>query len=362
MTSINVSDVEQLYSAVNVPGHEGAKIVLSPGTYVLSVADPGGGSRLNKGRLELQRDMSLHGVTGDRSAVVIDATGLPDDSVLLPLPHQATNHTAPVRMGRGNNTIEWLTVLASPSGGGAGIATELDGTANTRIRIAHVVSRGASRGLDVRNGGVPNAGRRIDADIVENECIGPATNAANGIRVANFPGANGGVVVATMSGNRTHGYQMGCLVANNRASNATVQVRSAGDRFYANGLGCLVMGGRGTSAESSSSNSVRFEAHGSEFVDNTAALGNDRGGILVVGGVSSDNGASHNTVAVELFGSKVSDNFSPDFKALGARQDMTAGPLGTDNHVTIELHGVSKHIEVVPPPDPSSTNTVTVIR
>jgi hypothetical protein len=362
MPSINVADVEQLYSAVNGSGHEGATIILAAGRYVLSATDGGGVARPNKGRLELQRDMSLHGFTGDRSAVVIDATGLPDDSVLLPLPHQATNHTAPVRMGRGSNTIEWLTVLGSSMGGGAGIATELDGTENTRVRIAHVVLRGTSRGLDVRNGGVANAGRRIDADIVENECIGPATNAANGIRLANFPGANGGVVVATMSGNRTHGFQMGCLVANNRASNATVQVRSAGDRFYANGLGCFVMGGRGTTAEGANSNSTSFEAHGSEFVDNTAALGNDRGGILVVGGVSSDNGASHNTVAVELFGSKVSGNFSPDFRALGARQDVTAGVLGTDNHVRIELHGVSKHLEVVPPPDPNSTNTVTVIR
>jgi hypothetical protein len=62
--------------------------------------------------------------------------------------------------------------------------------------------------------------------------------------------------VASMSGNRTHGYPTGCLVGNNRASNATVRVRSSGDRFFANALGCMVMGGRGTTAENANSNSI----------------------------------------------------------------------------------------------------------
>jgi hypothetical protein len=357
--TVPVADVEQLYCAVNNPGYEGAAIILAPGTYVLSATDGGGVARPNKGRLELQRDMSLHGVTGDRSAVVIDATGLPDSSVSLPLPQQPTNRTAPVRIGRGSNTIEWLTVIGSP-GAAAGIATELEGTASTRIRVAHVVSSGCSRGLDVRNTSAANAGRRIDAEIVENELIGPATGAAQGIRLANFPGTDGGAVVATMSGNRTHGYQTGCLAVNNRASNGTVQVRSSGDRFFANGLGCQVIGGTGRpGGENADANSTRFEAHGSEFVDNTASLaGAEQGGISVIGGSAN---ASNNTVSVALWGSKVSGYPGADFEAFGARADA-GGTAGTNNHVTIELHGVSKHIDIPePPPDPGN-NTVTVIR
>jgi len=362
MPSQTVADVEHLYSAVNDVANEGATITLAPGTYVLSATDGGGGDRPNKGRLELQRDMSLRGVTGDRSAAVIDATGLPELSLTLPLPNQGTNRTAPVRIGRGSNAIEWLTVIGS-TGAAAGIATDLDGFTNTRIRVAHVVSSGASRGVDVRNAGTINAGRRIDAHIEENEFIGPMTGAANGIRLANFPGANGGVVVATMSGNRTHGFQMGCLIGNNRASNATVEVRSSGDRFFANGLGCFVMGGQGTTAENANSNSASFAAHGSEFVDNTAALGTDRGGIFVIGGTStSENAASHNTVSVELIGSKVSGNTAAEFQAFGARKGTTEGPAGTDNHVTIELQGVSKQLDVMTPSAPNGTNTVTVIR
>src|SRR5512147_48985 len=114
-STLDVADVEQLYRAVNDPAHEGAAIILAPGTYVLSAADGGGAPRPNGGRLELQRDMSMYGVTGNRSAVVIDTTGLPAASVNLPLPQQPTNRTAPVRIGRGRNTIEWLTVLGSPA-------------------------------------------------------------------------------------------------------------------------------------------------------------------------------------------------------------------------------------------------------
>lgn len=364
---INVADVEQLYFAVNDPANAGAAITLAPGTYVLSATDGAGVARPNRGRLELQRDMSLYGVTGDRSAVVIDATRLPDASVSLPQPNQPSNRTAPVRIGRGSNSIEWLTVLGSPAAA-AGIATELDGTASTRIRVAHVVSSGATRGVDVRNSTAANAGRRIDADIVENEFIGPTqeTEVANGIRLVNFPGADGGVIVATMSGNRTHGYQTGCLVGNNRTSNATVQVQSSGDQFFANALGCLVMGGRGTTAENANSNSTSLAALGSEFVDNTASFGADRGGIVVVGGWStSENVASHNTVSVALYGSKVSGNLGVNFQAFGARKEAPSGIAGTDNHVTIELHGVSKQIDVLrtaSSPDSNNTNTVTVIQ
>jgi len=51
---------------------------------------------------------------------------------------------------------------------------------------------------------------------------------------------------------------------------------------------------------------------------------------------------------------------------LGALEDALLGIAGTNNRATIELHGVSKKIEVQTtaslPTDPSGTNTVTVIR
>lgn len=364
-TVLYAADVEQLYTEVNDPENEGAAIVLAPGTYVLSAKNAAGDARPFDGRLELQRDMSLYGIAGDRSAVVIDATGLPASSFSV-----SFGRTAPVRIGRGSNTIEWLTVQGNPAAA-AGIATELAGTASTRIRVAHVISGGSSRGVDVRNVGAANAGRRMDAEIVENEFFGPTQviGMAEGIRVANFVGANGGVIDATLSGNRTHGFQLGCIVANNQSSNAFVQVRSSGDRFFANVLGCMIVGGLSTTMNVANSNSTMFEAHGSQFVDNTAPIpGFDPGGILVVGGRATiqPNRTSFNTVSVALWGSKVSGNLGPNFAALGALKDALSGIAGTNNRATIELHGVSKQIDVQAtaslPTDPNGTNTVAVIR
>ncbi|HEX5075395.1 MAG TPA: hypothetical protein VFW03_19445 [Gemmatimonadaceae bacterium] len=367
--ALTVADVEQLYSAVNDPANEGAAITLAAGTYVLSAKDAEGVARPNAGRLELQQDMSLFGVTDDRSAVVIDATGLPASSVTDPQPQQSTNRTAPVRIGRGSNTIEWLTVLGSPAAA-AGIAAELGGTPSTRIRVAHVVSGGTSRGIDVRSGGASMAGRRVDAEIVDNELFGPTQVVGNseGIRLSNFVGADGGVIVAMLSGNRVHGFQLGCVVSNNRSSNATVNVRSSGDRFFGNGHGCDIVGGLVTQATGgANSNSTKFEAHGSQFVDNTIN-GAESGGVFVVGGQSGiqANATSDNTVLVALWGSKVSDNLGVNFRATGANQNPRSGLAGTNNHVTIELHGVSKQIDVQAtaslPVDLTGTNTVTVIR
>lgn len=367
---VHVANVEQLYAAVNDPANAGAAITLSPGVYVLSAMNGAGVGRPNAGRLELQRDMSLYGVTGDRSAVVIDATRLPALSMAVPAP---LTRTGPVRIGRGSNAIEWLTLLADPSAAG-GIAAELPGTLSTRIRIAHVVSGGGSRGVDVRSVGAANAGRRVDAEIIDNEFFGPPENQivgmSEGIRLVNFVGANNGVIVATLSGNRVHGFQLGCIIANNRSSNAVVRARSSGDRFFANALGCLIAGGLSQATTGVANwNSTTFEAHGSQFTDDTASIGDEEpAGIRVVGGLSTvqPNVASNNTVSVALWGTKVERNLGVNFEAFGARHLALTGLAGTNNHVTIELHGVSKRLEVVAtaslPPEPAGTNTVTVIR
>jgi hypothetical protein len=71
-------------------------------------------------------------------------------------------------------------------------------------------------------------------------------------------------------------------------------------------------------------------------------------------------------VSVALWGSKVSDNQGVNFEAYGARMEPPSAVAGTNNHVTIELHGVSKQIDVQAaasqPVDLTGTNTVTVIR
>src|SRR5262245_21601418 len=67
-SSVFVSNVADLYSAVNNPANAGAQVWIAPGTYTLVRNFPNGG------RLELQEGMSLIGQTSDPSFVVIDAS------------------------------------------------------------------------------------------------------------------------------------------------------------------------------------------------------------------------------------------------------------------------------------------------
>ncbi|MEP6903708.1 MAG: hypothetical protein ABJA66_18440, partial [Actinomycetota bacterium] len=130
---VSVATVEELYAAVNNPSNVGNQIVLAPGVYLLSVNDSNGVARPNGGRLEFQENMSLQGVVGDRGAVVIDAANLPAGSFTSAPPVPLT---AAIRMGRGTNSIEWLTA-SNAVNGASNIETDLV-SATTNIRVAHV--------------------------------------------------------------------------------------------------------------------------------------------------------------------------------------------------------------------------------
>src|SRR5262245_33805197 len=58
---IEVSNIEELYTAVNEPTHAGAIVVLASGRYALTTRNPSGQMRANGGRLVLQPDMTLVG-------------------------------------------------------------------------------------------------------------------------------------------------------------------------------------------------------------------------------------------------------------------------------------------------------------
>ena len=358
--AITVADVERLYAAVNDPANAGAEIVLAPGTYVLSATNSGGVARPNGGRLELQPDMSLSGVSGDRSAVVLDFSALPAASF------NVAGKSSAIRIGRGNNSVEWLTIVGNASSA-AGVETDLVGSSPTRVAIAHIVAHGSIRGVDVRNSGVAMNGRSIVARIEDNDFSG----GKEGIRVLNESGVIGGRIDVTMSGNRSHDNNVGCIVEHNRASSGSLRVRSSGDQFEHNNIGCLIGGGLVNGVGAANSNTTVFEGHGDAFIDNTLVVNGatDAGGLLVIAAETPNapNSASHNSVTVQFWGTRVSGNHNADFQAFGARNTGNPpGVSGVDNHTTIDLHGVSKQIDVVAvnslPLDPTGTNTVTIVR
>ena len=162
---VHISNVEQLYSAVNDPANAGATLRLAAGTYMLSTIDSTGVVRPKRGRIELQMNMSIVGVAGDKDAVVINASDLPISSFPQTVNGVATGPNAAVRMGLGYNGLEWLTVRDAVNGQ-ANIDTGLQSfdPGATYIRVEHVASSGSTRGLNILNFGPQTSGQTINAE------------------------------------------------------------------------------------------------------------------------------------------------------------------------------------------------------
>jgi hypothetical protein len=263
----------------------------------------------------------------------------------------------------------------------------------TRIRVSHVVASGSARGVDIRNATAATKGRRIVAEIDDSDF----SWGVEGIRFANFVGADNGEIAVDMQGNHSHANRLGCILENNRSSNATIMVTSEGDRFDDNGLGCDIGGGLANAQTGSASfNTTRFDAYGSWFTNNTRTVFNtaaggplftDKGGLVVSAAELLGSStlprvysASDNAVIVRLWDCQIAGNYSVevvnnvtvehfDFEAFGARSDLVPPSndlAGTDNHVLIQLRGTTAAVDVVEhdsvPDDPNGTNTVTVVR
>jgi hypothetical protein len=385
---IFVSNVEQLYAAVNNPANAGATIVLSPGVYTLSAS----ASPDSRGRLELQRDMSLYGVSPDeecldRSVVEIDPSGLPASSF------QASGipgRTGVIRVGRGANAIECLKIARNWFAAAA-IETDLVETdevgqpLRAAVRIAHVVASDIARGVDIRNITAAMAARHLEAEIEDNEF----SWAVEGIRVINFQGAHGGRIAVAMKGNRLYANRLGCIFENNRSNFGSVSVVSTDDRFDDNGLGCQIGGGlTGTTPGQTNDGIAKFDAYRSEFTNNTRTVFNpnvtgppftDMGGLLAIGGDvvldGTPGSSSRDTVVVRLWDVTFADNDGSNLQAFGARcrqlsddglETVCEDVAGTDNHALLQLRGLNTSLDVIAidsePEDPNGTNTVKVVR
>jgi hypothetical protein len=327
-TQIAVSTLDALYSAVNDPGNAGKRIELAPGTYLLD------GTRANGGRLELQKDMTLAGAAGNESAVVIDASSLSAASLT-----DGAQLTGAVRLGRGHNVVEWLTVTKAVNGA-AGITTDLFLAGTTVVTITHVAVSGGARGFDIRNVGASAAGRVLEVVLSNNNLSNNKLGGGQGIRIANLAGTKGATIHASLSGNQSHGNIAGLLGANVSADSATVVIVSADDHFDSNGNGAVLLGGN-TAGAAIRGSVVRFSAFRSTFFHNTAPLSPvfpTRAGIAPYGGVTTiANRAFDNRVELDLHDVSFADNGGPDVRAWGAISSSGL-PAGTGNVVTITLN------------------------
>ena len=364
---VYVSNLNELYAAVNDPGNAGTDIILSPGTYLLNATYPNGG------RLELQTDMSLKGQPGQADAVLIDQSSLPFASFRL----TPTVSVAPIRMGRGTNSLEWLSVkggsvAANPL---SAIESDLLGT-ETNVTISHVYvdCNGSRIGILFRNRLDEHANRIVNATLEHTEI-------ENAISNPNPPGAglalqnriSGSQINLSMTGNYIHGCRIGVFQFNgglgNNIEHCSVDIVSHSDRIEGNGCGTDISGGSANAPLYSNYNSTTVKMHGSTIKGNGLSQFPPNSGAHPVGmelaGGWGINGASNNTLIVKLSGCDISNNNGIDINAFGAFSSSALG-AGTNNRFDLYLNGISANAIVNAhasiPAEPAGTNVVNVHR
>ena len=364
---VYVSTVDELYLAVNDPGNTGAQVVLAPGIYVLSASYPNGG------RLELQTDMSLRGQPGQTDAVLIDQSSLPFASFRL----SPTVSVAPIRMGKGTNSLEWLSVkggsvAANPL---SVIEPDLLGT-ETNVIISHVFvdCNGSRTGILIRNRLEEHANRVINANLEHTEITNAISNTgAPGAGLAMQNRISGAQIKLNMNGNYIHGCRIGILNFNsglgNTIENCTLDVISQNDRIEGNGCGIDMSGGSSNAPVFANNNIVTAKIYGSTITGNGVAQlppnnGAHLGGMDIAGGWGI-NGASNNILTIKLSGCDISNNNGTDIYAYGAFSP-TGVIAGTNNRLDLYLYGLSAtaivdaHASI--PAEPAGTNIVNVHR
>ena len=374
---VYVSNVDQLYNAVNNPGNAGSEIVLAPGTYILNPGYP------NAGRIELQYDMALQGQPGHPELVVIDGSALPATSFLLP-PRPAfpgLGRTGVIRMGNGTNAIEWLSVRGQPTTNAYSvIESDLITTPVTHVRIAHCIVTGGQIGINIRNRDPQSNGRIIEAEILYNELKENLAGFGQGIGIFNARDVTGAVIRAILRGNYVHSNRMGIRAFNVVANQCSISIVSNDDRFEENGLGLALLGAFNEYPNfTAHDNSVSFEAHGTTIMNNLGAPAPPAGSVQLIPGAMYASGgqvsanslpgtSSDNKLKIDLWGCRFDGNLGPyDINAFGARSNYpSANCAGTNNGVNIYLNGISANATANAiasfPAEPAATNSVSIFR
>lgn len=374
---VNVSNLDELYEAINNPDNKGTTIVLSSGTYLLNASHP------NAGRLELLNNMSLQGQPGHPEAVVIDASELPNSSFTLPTTpaYPFTRRTGVIRMGDGNNAIEWITLKNDPNHRIRSlIQTDIAATPHAQIKIAHCNLFGSSIGINLINSGTATNGRMIDAVVEDNEVNGNVIQPfKTGIQIQNSQAVTDASIRVVFRRNYIRGNGDG-LVAFNSSSRCNISIKSYDDHIEENGVGLVLDGGYIENATIPSiNNSVSFEAYGTTIRNNAGIpqpyegdpLG--AGGILIRGAdilppIAGPVTITNNKVTAGFWGCQIENNVGDfNLRAFGAYSgSASANPIWSNNTAVVSLYGTSAQTSAVAinslPSASAGTNTATIYK
>jgi len=342
---VYVSNVNQLYEAVNNPANEGSTVVLAPGTYKLDPDHPNGG------RLDLLHNMSLIGQQGNPGSVVIDVSALPLTSVEL----EPGLRTGVVRTGNGNNAIEWMTLKNDGKNENIRslIQTDIDATPIARVKIAHTIVQGATIGINIVNRFETSNGRQIEAAIENNEIRNNALPPfGDGILIQSQL-ADNGTIKTIMKGNYIHGNLHGIGGVNSSCRNHNIIIVSHNDRMEENGVGVVFWGGYAVDdAFPAKNNSILFSAFSTDIRNNTRKsthlLVPIPGGVYAAAGDlegDATKGVADNNRVEALFTScRIEGNTgTAQINAFGAYSTVAGTPAGSHNICAIYLKGISKY-------------------
>ena len=374
---VYVSNLDELYEAINNADNKGTTIVLAPGTYLLNASHP------NAGRLELLNNMSLQGQPGHPEAVVIDASQLPNSSFTLPTTpaYPFTRRTGVVRMGDGDNAIEWITLKNDPIHRIRSlIQTDIAATPLAQIKIAHCNLFGSSIGINIINSGTATNGRMIDAVVEDNEVEGNVVQPfKTGIQIQNSQAVTDASIRVVFRRNYVRGNGDG-LVAFNSSSRCNISIKSYDDHIEENGVGLVLDGGYIENAAIPSINdSISFEAYGTAIRNNVGTpqpfegdpLG--AGGILIRGAdilppIAGLITINNNKVTAGFWGCQIERNVGDfNLRVFGAYSgSASANPIWANNTAVVSLYGSSAQTSAVAinslPSESAGTNTATIYK
>jgi hypothetical protein len=363
---VYVSSLHELYAAVNNVDNAGTEVILAPGTYLLNASYPNGG------RLELQTDMSLRGQPGQVDAVLIDQSLLPVSSYRL----TPTVTVAPIRVGRGTNSLEWLSVkggLASVNPL-AVIESDLLGD-ETNVIISHVYvdCNGSRTGILFRNRLDEHLNRVINAKLEFSEIANASTN-------NNPPGAglalqnriSGSQIKLNMKENYIHGCKIGILNFNSGlgipVDNCLLDIISHSDRIEDNGCGLDLSAGAGGGTNYANNGTVNIKFYGTIIKNNGIPQLLPNNGALLSGiyaAAAYQATASNNVLSIGLWGCDISNNNAFDIYAYGAFSP-TAVVAGINNRFDLYLYGLSANATIASaasvPAEPGGTNVLNIYR
>ena len=358
---VYVSSIDELYAAVNDVNNAGADVILAPGVYVLNSSYPNGG------RLELQTNMSLRGQQGQVDAVVIDQSALPVSSYRL----TPTVTAAPIRIGRGTNSLEWLSVKGGPASVNplAVIESDLLGD-ETNVTMSHVYvdCNGSRTGILFRNRLQEHENRVINANLEHSEILKATSGVAAGVAMQNR--ISGSQIKLNMKENYIHDCKIGVFNLNgglgNSIDNCLLDFTSYSDRIENNGCGLDLSAGSGTATAYSNNGLVTVKMYGTIIKNNgVAQLAPTNGALLSGIYAASAYGAiaSNNNLKIILRGCEISNNNAPDIYAYGA-YSPTAVIAGVNNRFDLYLYGRSAEATTESaasfPAEPARTNVMNV--